>query len=94
MQLEQEKEEELRRSEGSMNNSNIFSYLCLAFGLGVLCGILFAPRPGEETRKILIDQMEDSYEKACDFITDGAARAKKQVQEYMEDLKERVEEVK
>ena len=77
-----------------MNNFNIFSYLCLAFGLGVLCGILFAPRPGEETRKILADQMEEATDKACDFITDRTARAKKQVREYMEDLKERVEEVK
>lgn len=77
-----------------MNNSNIFSYLFLAFGLGVLCGFLFAPRPGEETRKILTDQVEEATEKVYDFITDRTARARKQVQEYMEDLKEKVEEVK
>jgi len=77
-----------------MNNSNIFGHLCMVFGLGVLCGILFAPRTGDETRKILIDQMEDSCEKTCDFVIDKAASIKKNFQEYMDDLKREVEKIK
>jgi len=77
-----------------MRGSDILGSLILAFGLGVICGILFSPRSGEETRKILVERMEDNCEKMCDFVTDVGARVRNQVQGYMEELKKDVEESK
>jgi len=75
-----------------MKNSDIFGYSLLIFGLGVLTGILIAPRKGEETRKILREQMEECCGKTCGFITEKAAQVKKQAQKYAEELKKGMEE--
>ena len=75
-----------------MKNSDIFGYTLLIFGLGVLTGILIAPRKGEETRKILREQMEECCGKTCEFITEKAAQVKKQAQKYAEELKKGMEE--
>ena len=75
-----------------MKNSDIFGYTLLIFGLGILTGILIAPRKGEETRKILREQMEECCGKACEFITEKAAQVKKQAQKYVEELKKNMEE--
>lgn len=77
-----------------MNKSGILGSLFLAFGLGVLCGIIFAPRPGEETRKILFDRIEDGCEQIGDFVAYTGARIRSQVNECMEELKKDVEESK
>ncbi|MBU2563036.1 MAG: YtxH domain-containing protein [Actinobacteria bacterium] len=77
-----------------MKNSDIFGYSLLIFGLGVLTGILIAPRKGEETRKILREQMEEYCGKTCEFITEKAAEVKKQAQKYAEELKKGMEEAK
>ena len=75
-----------------MKNSDIFGYTLLIFGLGILTGILIAPRKGEETRKILREQMEECCGKTCEFITEKAAQVKKQAQKYAEELKNGMEE--
>ena len=75
-----------------MKNSDIFGYSLLIFGLGVLTGILIAPRKGEETQKILREQMEECCGKTCGFITEKAAQVKKQAQKYAEELKKGMEE--
>ncbi|MBA7509898.1 hypothetical protein ES705_01871 [subsurface metagenome] len=77
-----------------MKNSDIFGYTLLIFGLGILTGILIAPRKGEETRKILREQMEECCGKTCEFITEKAAQVKKQAQKYAEELKKNMEETK
>jgi len=77
-----------------MKNSDIFGYTLLIFGLGILTGILIAPRKGEETRKILREQMEECYGKTCEFITEKAAQVRKQAQKYAEELKKNMEETK
>jgi len=75
-----------------MKNSDIFGYTLLVFGLGILTGILIAPRKGEETRKILREQMEECCGKTCEFITEKAAQVRKQAQKYAEELKKNMEE--
>jgi len=77
-----------------MKNSDIFGYTLLVFGLGILTGILIAPRKGEETRKILREQMEECCGKTCEFITEKAAQVRKQAQKYAEELKKNMEETK
>jgi len=77
-----------------MKNSDIFGYTLLVFGLGILTGILIAPRKGEETRKILREQMEECCGKTCEFITEKAAQVRKQTQKYAEELKKNMEETK
>ena len=75
-----------------MKNSDIFGYTLLILGLGIIVGILIAPRKGEETRKILSEQMEECCGKTCEFITEKAAQVKKQAQKYAEELKKNMEE--
>jgi len=75
-----------------MKNSDIFEYTLLILGLGIIVGILIAPRKGEETRKILREQMEECCGKTCEFITEKTAQVKKQAQKYAEELKKGMEE--
>ena len=75
-----------------MKNSDMFEYTLLILGLGILTGILIAPRKGEETRKILREQMEECCGKTCEFITEKAAQVRKQAQKYAEELKKNMEE--
>jgi len=75
-----------------MKNSDVFGYTLLILGLGIIVGILIAPRKGEQTRKILREQMEECCGKTCEFITEKAAQVKKQTQKYAEELKKGMEE--
>ncbi|MBC8390009.1 MAG: YtxH domain-containing protein [Actinobacteria bacterium] len=77
-----------------MKSSNAFGCTLLIFGLGILTGILIAPRKGEETRKILREQMEECCGKTCEFITEKTAEVKKQAEKYAEKLKKNMEESK
>jgi len=76
-----------------MNKSGILSNLLLVFGLGVLIGILFAPRSGEKTRKILAEKMENTCGCACTSLIDRLAMLKGRISEYMDELKEKVEDM-
>ena len=71
-----------------MKNSDIFGYSLIVFGLGVLAGILIAPCKGEETRKILREQIDEYCGEACGFITEKAA----QVYKYSQEIKKKIEE--
>ena len=75
-----------------MKSSNAFGGTLLIFGLGILAGILIAPRRGEETRKILREQMEECCGKTCGFITEKTAEVRKQAEKYAEKLKKNMEE--
>jgi len=75
-----------------MKSSDSFGFILLVFGLGVLAGILLAPRKGEETRKILKERMEECCSKTCGFITEKTAEVKKQAEKYAEKLKKNMEE--
>lgn len=75
-----------------MRGSNTFSHILLIFGLGVLAGILIAPRKGEETRKMLRERMGECCSKTCEFIGEKTAEVKKQAGKYAERLKKDMEE--
>ncbi|HEY4695995.1 MAG TPA: YtxH domain-containing protein [Candidatus Hydromicrobium sp.] len=75
-----------------MKSCNTFSCTLLIFGLGILAGILIAPRKGEETRKILKERMEECCSKTCGFINEKTAEVKKQAGKYAEKLKKNMEE--
>ena len=77
-----------------MKSSNAFGCTLLIFGLGVLVGILIAPRKGEETRKILKERTKECCSKTCGFITEKTAEVRKQAEKYAEKLKKNMEESK
>ena len=76
-----------------MKNSDVFGYSLLIFGFGVLTGLLIAPRRGEETRKILIENIEDCRDKACRSVRGKTAEIKKNAEKFEESLKKDLEEV-
>lgn len=75
-----------------MKNSDVFGYTLLIFGLGVLAGLLVAPRKGEDTRKILTEYMEECRGKTCELIKDRLAEIKKNAAKYEESVKKDLEE--
>ncbi|MGM0368282.1 MAG: YtxH domain-containing protein [Actinomycetota bacterium] len=76
-----------------MRKSGLFSNFILIFGLGFLLGILFAPRAGDKTRKILAEKFEEGCGSLCTNLTDRVAMLKGRMQEYLNELKEKAEEV-
>ena len=75
-----------------MNNrlSNTAGYLLAAFSLGLLCGILIAPRKGEESREILKDKLEEGYRQTGKFIVKRLVEIRAGLNDYskeFEDLK-------
>jgi len=77
-----------------MKSSDVLGYSLIVFGLGVLVGVLIAPRKGEESRKILKEYMEEHCGETCEFITEKAAQAGKKAKEYFEELKKGIDEAK
>jgi gas vesicle protein len=45
-----------------MEDDNKFSYFFLGLGLGVACGLLFAPKSGSETRDLLLSKADEGKE--------------------------------
>ncbi len=76
-----------------MKKIGVLANLLLVFGLGVLVGLLFAPRTGEKTRKIIAEKMEDTCGCACTNLSDKIALFKGRLSDYMDDLKQKVEDV-
>jgi len=75
-----------------MKDSDVFGYSLILLGLGIIVGILIAPRKGEETREILREHMKEYCGETCEFISKKAAQAGKKAQEYIEELKKGMEE--
>lgn len=75
-----------------MKNSDVFGHTLLIFGLGVIIGLLIAPRRGEETRKMLMENIEECRGKTCKFITEKVAEIKKDAGKYEELLRKDLEE--
>jgi gas vesicle protein len=74
-----------------MNDSDILGYSLIVFGLGVLTGLLIAPRRGEESREIFKEHVEDYCGRALDFIGEKVRETKKHAEEYEKKVKEDVE---
>ncbi len=86
------KEEKSHKGAEEMKNSDIFGYTLLIFGLGVIAGLLIAPRKGEDTRKIVMEHMEGCCGKTCEFIKEKAAKIKKHAGKYEKLLRKDLEE--
>jgi gas vesicle protein len=67
-----------------MEERNGFGYFLLGLGIGVAAGILFAPRPGEETRQILADKAGEGAE----YLRNRAQDSSEYVKQRSDDLKQ------
>ncbi|MDD3819501.1 MAG: YtxH domain-containing protein [Actinomycetota bacterium] len=77
-----------------MKNSDVFGYTLLIFGLGVITGLLVAPRKGEETRKILVENIEECRDRTCKFVTEKTSELKKNAEKFEESLRKDLGEIK
>ena len=75
-----------------MKDSDVFGYSLILFGIGIIVGVLIAPRKGEETRKILRKHMKEYCGDPCEFITEKAVQTGKKAQEYIEGLRKGIKE--
>jgi gas vesicle protein len=67
-----------------MEERNGFGYFLLGLGIGVAAGILFAPRPGEETRQILADKAGEG----ADYLRNRAQDGSEYVKQRRDDIKQ------
>ena len=67
------------------NVGSKISYFLVGLGIGALLGILFAPKPGEETREYLSKKAEEGKE--------YAQRKARELRERADDLIERSKEI-
>ena len=49
--------------------------------IGLAVGLLYAPRPGTETREMLRERTEEARHKAADIVQEARERAKKIVED-------------
>lgn len=77
-----------------MKDSDIIGYSLMIFGLGILVGLIIAPRKCEETREILRKYLKEYCGETLEFITEKASQVGKKAQEYIEELKKGIEEVR
>jgi gas vesicle protein len=67
-----------------MEERSGFGYFLLGLGLGVAAGVLWAPRPGEETRQLLADKAGEG----ADYLKSRTEEGKEYVRQRTEDVKE------
>ncbi|HEX4068084.1 MAG TPA: YtxH domain-containing protein [Acidobacteriaceae bacterium] len=79
-------------------SSSGFSWFLAGLGLGALIGVLYAPKPGRETREELLSSAREGTEylkqrsrDAADQVGDLVDRSKTQVNDYVDRGKEYVE---
>ncbi|MCL4386013.1 MAG: YtxH domain-containing protein [Cyanobacteria bacterium] len=73
-----------------MKKSDIFGFMLLTLGLGIVTGILIAPKSGKETRKDLSEKFEKCFEEACDFLTYESGRIKSKVNDAADYFKSKL----
>jgi gas vesicle protein len=62
----------------SDRDGNTFVWFIAGLGLGVIAGVLYAPRPGSETR----DALRSKAEQGRDFMRERARQARDQAGEW------------
>jgi len=73
-----------------MRKGDVFGFMLLTLGLGILTGILIAPKSGKETRKELSEKFEKGFEEACDFLTYESGRIKSKVNDTVDFIKDKI----
>ncbi|MBI3896585.1 MAG: YtxH domain-containing protein [Acidobacteria bacterium] len=61
-----------------------FVYFLVGLGFGALFGVLFAPRAGEETRKLITDKADEGR----DYLFRKSRQVREQAAEYIDRSKE------
>jgi len=67
-----------------MEERSGFGYFLLGLGLGVAAGVLWAPRPGQETRQLLADKAGEG----ADYLKQRTEESKEYLRQRSGDLKE------
>jgi gas vesicle protein len=62
------------------SSSNTFVWFLAGLGLGALAGVLYAPRPGSETRDVLRARAEEGR----DYVRSRAREARGQASEWVD----------
>jgi gas vesicle protein len=62
------------------NDSSGFLWFLAGLGIGAAVGVLYAPRPGRETRESILEKAEESRE----FVASRARQAKDQASDWVE----------
>lgn len=58
---------------------------------GAVAGILFAPKSGKETRKLIVDKTKEYGEKGKEMIEKGTDIAKDKIKEAADTISEKME---
>ncbi|MFN8375011.1 MAG: YtxH domain-containing protein [Anaerolineae bacterium] len=66
--------------------------LAMGLGIGALLALLFAPRPGESTRKILGQQVEHAYDNGREVTGTAFESLRKEVERLRSDVEDRVKQ--
>jgi gas vesicle protein len=80
------KYKEIAMSEQSQSSG--FSWFLAGLGIGALIGVLYAPKPGRETREELLSSAREGTE----YLKDRGRQAAGQVNEYVDRSRARVNE--
>jgi len=72
------------------DNGSSFGWFLAGLGLGALVGVLYAPKPGEETRR----QIRDAADEGRDYVSSQARRAREQANQWVDKGREVVEKQK
>jgi gas vesicle protein len=65
---------------GDKDNGNTFVWFLAGLGLGALVGVLYAPKPGHETREAI----RDGALEGRDYVTTRARQAREQASTWVE----------
>jgi gas vesicle protein len=61
------------------DRGNGFMWFLAGLGLGAVVGVLYAPRPGRETRQAILDAADESRE----YLTDRGENVRSQVDNWV-----------
>ena len=74
----------------AQDEGNGFVWFLAGLGLGALVGVLYAPRPGRDTRRAILDAAEDSRE----YLTSRGESVRTQVNDWVSRGKEALNQQK
>jgi gas vesicle protein len=80
-------------SEGSSTVGTALTFLLIGLGAGALIGLLYAPKPGKQTRKELRRRYEDARETLDDWTEQAREVAEEAIDrgtEFAEEFREKV----